>query len=195
VKETSKATRRRWCEESQGGFPWKSVFVGKGIDVGCGDDPLPFGNCQPFDQKDGDANRLSRYFPAGHFDYLHASQCLEHMHDPTTALAEWLKVVKPGGHVICTVPDWVAYEGMRWPSANNPDHKSSWSMIYRGSIAPIHIHIPTYLSKFPVEVLLARFVDANYDYRIGTSRDQTREESAGVECWNEFVIRKEPCNR
>lgn len=160
--------------------------------MGCGDDKLPFPECEPFDQIHGDANRLGDFFPPETFDYLHASQCLEHMHDPRKALAEWLGVVKPGGLVICTVPDWVAYEGMRWPSRVNPDHKSTWSMIYRGSTAPIHIHIPTYLEEFPATVLLARFVDTHYDYHIGTSVDQTREESDGVECWNEFVIRK--CN-
>lgn len=187
--------RRRWCEQATGGFPWNSLFHGSGIDVGCGNDPLPFSDCIPFDQKDGDANQISQYFEADTFDYLHASQCLEHMHDPRHALSEWLKIVKPGGVVICTIPDWVAYEGMRWPSVSNPDHKSSWSMIYRGSTAPIHIHIPSYLAEFPVSVLLARFVDTNYDYTVGTSMDQTREESDGVECWNEFVIRKDPCNR
>lgn len=192
MKETSKTMRRRWCEQAAGGFPWSQLFQGRGIDVGCGDDPLPFAGCLPFDQQEGDANRLAEYFPADHFDYLHASQCLEHMRCPRAALSQWLTVVKPGGHVICTVPDWVAYEGMRWPSHNNPDHKSSWSLIYRGSSAPIHIHIPTYLGQFPVEVLLARFVDSNYDYSVGASRDQTLEESDGVECWNEFVLRK--CN-
>lgn len=190
MKETSKAMRRRWCEDFRGEFPWRSIFVGKGIDVGAGDDPLPYQECRAFDMADGDANRLAEYFPEGSFDYLHASQCLEHMHDPRAALAQWLKVVKPGGHVICTIPDWVAYEGMRWPSVYNGDHKSSWSMVYRGSIAPIHIHIPSFLAEFPVDVRLARFVDANYDYKVGTSRDQTLPEMDGVECWNEFVLRK-----
>jgi len=190
MKETSKAMRRRWCEDAGKVFPWRKIFVGRGIDVGAGDDAMPFADCVAFDQEDGDANRLSEYFPPQEFDYLHASQCLEHMHDPQAALAEWLVVVKPGGHVVVTIPDWVAYEGMRWPSPYNGDHKASFSMIYRGSIAPIHIHIPTFLAKFPVEVRLARFVDANYDYQVGTTRDQTMPEADGVECWNEFVLKK-----
>lgn len=168
------------------------MFKGKGLDVGCGPDPLPFKNCQGFDMEDGDANNLSKYFPSDTFDYLHGSQVLEHMHDPARALRDWFTIVKPGGYVVQTVPDWVAYEGMQWPSRYNPDHKSSWSMIYRGSIAPIHVHIPTFLKSFEdiAEVRLARFVDDNYDYRIGVSQDQTWEPAKAVECWNEFVLQK-----
>lgn len=191
MKEASKAMRRRWCEDESGVFPWRSIFQGKGIDVGCGDDLLPFEDCQPFDMQHGDANRLGDYFPEGTFDYLHASQCLEHMVDPWEAFRQWLKVVKPGGYLIVTVPDWVAYEGMQWPSQWNGDHKSTWSMIYRGSIAPIHVYVPDFLKGFPVKVNLSRFVDTNYDYAVATTIDQTFSESESVEAFIEFVVQKE----
>ena len=131
--------------------------------MGSGDDALPFPGCRPFDQKDGDANRLSDYFKTESFDYLHASQSLEHMHDPRAALTQWLYVVKPGGHLVISIPSWEIYEGMVWPSRFNPDHKSTWSMSLRGSPAPIHILVPEFLKEFPVKVERCRLVDANYD--------------------------------
>lgn len=187
--ETSKAMKRRLAESD---VNWSLIFRGRGIDVGCGPDKLPYADCLGFDEKDGDANQLSRYFPPESFDYLHGSHVLEHMDDPTAALRDWLTLVKPGGYVIQTVPDWVAYEGMQWPSRYNPDHRSSWSMLYRGSIAPIHVHIPTFLAQFSADasVLLARYVEVNFDWRVGQSRDQTWREEDGVEIWNEFVLMK-----
>jgi len=190
-RESTKAMTRRLAGEER--KYWHLVFHGRGIDVGCGDDPItPFApDCRTFDRDDGDANVLSSYFPRDHFDFVHASHVLEHMHDPRAALRDWLRVTKPGGRVVVLVPDWVAYEGMVWPSRWNSDHKSSWSMIYRGG-APQHIHIPSYLAEFHAvaEVELCRFVDTNYDYAIGTTIDQTLPSEKAVECWNEFVLRK-----
>lgn len=189
--ETRKAMRRRLNESAH---PWREWFSGSGLDVGCGpDDALirEFGFVG-FDEKDGDANRLSSYFQKESFDVIHGSHVLEHMRDPVAALRDWLSLLKPGGHVIQTVPDWCAYERMTWPSRFNPDHKSSWSMIYKGSIAPIHCHIPTFLAKFDdiAEVLLARYVEENYDWNKPLAIDQTWNPEDGVEIWNEFILRK-----
>lgn len=188
MKETSKAMRRRWADET---FPWKLIFTGKGIDVGSGDDPIRDLDCVPFDQKDGDANRLSSYFPPNHFNWLHSSQSLEHMVDPNLAIRDWLKVVKPGGYLICTVPSWELYEGMIWPSRWNGDHKSTWSLWQKGSPAKIHVFVPEFLgSLLPSTTMLIRLVDANYDYKVGTRIDQTYKFENGVEAFIEFVIQK-----
>lgn len=190
--ESQKSMRRRYVEHHTGVFPWMDLFKGVGLDVGCGPDKVPFDNFRGWDVEDGDANHLSQYFHPESFDLLHASQCLEHLHDPRAVIADWLTLVKPGGYIVVTVPDMYAYEGGHWPSKWNGDHKSTWSMIYRGSKAPIHVHIPTFLAEFSdrAEVLLARLVDTSYDYRAGTSIDQTYDVMAGVEAWCEFVLRK-----
>lgn len=39
------------------------------------------------------------------FDYLIAAHVLEHIDDPILALKNWIRVVKPGGHVVIAVPD------------------------------------------------------------------------------------------
>lgn len=55
-------------------------------------------------------------------DTVFSSHLLEHAEDYKAALAEWWRVLKPGGHLILYVPhaDWYPNVGM--PNAN-PDHK------------------------------------------------------------------------
>jgi SAM-dependent methyltransferase len=187
--ETQKAMKRRWREDDAGIYPWRKWMAGRTLDVGCGPDPVP--GAIEFDEKDGDANHLSRYFPAESFDVLHSSQSAEHMHDPVAALNDWLKVVKRGGYLIATVPLWELYEYMRWPSVTNPDHKSTWSFWQRGSPAPHHCKLPEWLDQFGCQVLLCRIVDDNYDYHLGMLKvDQTWIPENGVECFGEFVLQK-----
>lgn len=161
------------------------------LDVGCGPDKLPFENCIGFDTPDGDANHLSRYFEPASFDLIHGSQIAEHLIDAKAALRDWMTLLKSGGYLVITVPDVGAYENFTYPSRYNPDHRASFSMIYRGSPFPIHHHIPTLLASFDdiAETLLARYVEMNYDWK-QRDIDQTWEEAIGVEIWNEWVWRK-----
>lgn len=41
----------------------------------------------------------------GTFDYLIAAHVLEHVDDPISALKTWVRIVKPGGHILIAVPD------------------------------------------------------------------------------------------
>ncbi len=191
-KEATKAMKRRWNEDMSGTLPfkWHEVFRGPGLDIGCGNDKLPFPECRGFDVADGDANKLSSYIPAESLNYVHGSQCLEHMGNPVEALRDWLRCVKPGGYIVQTIPSWELYEGMVWPSRTNADHRSTWSMWQKGSPAPHHCKMPEWLDQFGCEVLLCRLVDNGYDYRIGTSKDQTWIAEHGVEAFIEFVLRK-----
>lgn len=191
MKETSKATERRLEE----GEIWLSIFTGKGIDVGSGDDPLVWKGTEikTFDIEDGDANHLSTYFESETFDFLHASQCLEHMNNPLEALLDWSKVVKKGGHLVITVPDFVLYEKLNFPSRWNPDHKSTWSSFVKGSWAPYHVYIPDLVKfiEFKIgDVIISRLVDRYYDYFKGNDVDQTFNYEDKVECFQEIVIRK-----
>lgn len=193
MREASKAMRRRYIEDALGEFPWMKLFRGDGIDVGCGPDKIPFDRCIAFDKEQGDANDLLAHFPANHFSYLHSSQSLEHMVDPAAALASWIDVVKPRGHLIVTVPDFTLYERLQWPSRYNPDHKSTWSMSLRGSPAPIHCFLPEWLEQFKnTKIVLCRTVDAHYDFSLlnKLAIDQTLPEDAGVEAFIEFVLQK-----
>jgi SAM-dependent methyltransferase len=49
-------------------------------------------------------------FPAESQDAVYSSHCLEHVEDPITAIREWHRVIKTGGHVITVVPHAFLYE-------------------------------------------------------------------------------------
>jgi SAM-dependent methyltransferase len=56
------------------------------------------------DIKQGDA--LSLPFADGEFDRVVASEVLEHIPDDRTAIAELVRVLRPGGTIAVTVPSW-----------------------------------------------------------------------------------------
>lgn len=81
MRETSKSAVQRW----RGGAFQSRYFVGRGIDIGAGDDsPGQFagffpgmGSVRAWDVSDGDA----QYMAAGEadsFHFVHSSHCLEH---------------------------------------------------------------------------------------------------------------------
>jgi hypothetical protein len=126
MKECGKAVFRRLFEPS---FAAR-YFVGRGLDVGSGDDPLSsyaqffprISEVASWDVEQGDAQFLQGV-PDEHYDFVHSSHCLEHMADPAMALASWFRVVRPGGHLVVVVPDEDLYEQAQWPSTFNGDHK------------------------------------------------------------------------
>lgn len=189
MKETSKATERRRKDPEF----WSPIFSSAVIDVGAGDDPLiwPEAVVTPFDVGDGDANELHKFVGAKAFDTLHASQCLEHMHDPYEALRSWARVCRK--YIVFTVPDFVLYEKLNWPSRWNPDHKSTWSDYLPESPArEKHVFLPKFVEWVGAsglgEVILCRLVTANYDFTLGPEIDQTFVFENGVECFHEVVI-------
>ena len=94
-----------------------------GIDVGAGGDPIvPTAIC--IDRADdhparghvgnhvtnlvGDAGDLY-WFKDNVFDWVYSSHTLEDTEDTKAWLAEWLRVIKPGGNLILFLPDERAY--------------------------------------------------------------------------------------
>lgn len=189
MREASKATNRRLKDSS---FQWGMVlYQGAVLDVGSGDDPLEGSDCVHFDLPDGGGDLLTKFFNDGAvFTAIHGSQVLEHMSDPSAALRSWLELLRPGGHIVATVPDFVLYEKLCWPSIWNAGHRSTWSLTHKGSPAPIHCKLPEWLEQFPVEVLLCHLVDTNFDYTASRDVDQTFLFEDGVEAFVEFCIRK-----
>jgi SAM-dependent methyltransferase len=115
--ETSKARGRRVRE----GF-FERYCRGIGLDIGYGGDLLA-PNCRPWDIEHGDALHL-RPLKDASFDFIYSSHTLEHMSDPSAALKNWWRVLKPGGYLILYIPHRDLYE-KKWglPSRWNPDHK------------------------------------------------------------------------
>jgi len=142
--EQSKAAKRRY---NSGAFHAR-YFVGVGMDIGGKPDPLSqyahifarLRRADVWDIEDGDAQFMAGVRDAK-YDFVHSSHCLEHMEDVEEALRNWLRIVKPGGHVIVTVPDEDMYERGVWPSTSNPDHKWTFTMQKTESWSPRSVNV------------------------------------------------------
>ena len=174
-------------------------LVGNGMDIGAGNDPLAqywelfplITGCRPWDTAYGDGDGATlEGVPDNSLDFLVSAHCLEHVNSPMEALANWLRVVKPEGHVIIIVPDEDRYEQGVWPSTHNGDHKftftvakriRSWSPVSRNLIDLIGAHREA-------EILKIEVLDAQHLY--GVPRvDQTMGIGEGA---IEVILRKRP---
>ena len=173
-------------------------FVGEGINVGAGFDHLSFyGSLFPlmsgvkeWDVEDGDGMLLESVGDET-YDFLHSSHCLEHLQDPMLALSNWIRVVKPGGHIIFTVPDEDLFEQGVWPSLpSGSDHLTSWTIAKTESWAPNSCSLLALLPHFAhcVTILKIELIDRMYLYD-KEPIDWTLL-PAGHECAIEVILRK-----
>lgn len=194
ANETSKQMMRR-CSDRRFATRW---IVGDGIDIGCGPDPLSkladffplMRSLRPWDMPDGDA-MLMQGVADDSYDFVHSSHCLEHLVDPLRAMSNWVRICKPGGHLVVTVPDEDLYEQGVWPSTFNSDHKWTFTILKPRSWSPRSISVLNLLAAFQeqVEILKVEKLDSGFDYRLPRV-DQTRGGLA--ESAIEFVLRKKP---
>jgi SAM-dependent methyltransferase len=192
MHETSKAQMRRLADIR---FATR-YFVGVGIDIGSGDDQLSqyaellplIKSCRDWDTMDGDAQLLADVGDDS-FDFVHSSHCLEHMRDPYAAVGNWLRVLKPGGHLVVTVPDEDLYEQGVFPSTYNTDHKWTFTICKSSSWSPRSVNMFDLLraSCAVAEIVKLDRLDAMYRYRLRRF-DQTLTPVA--ECAIEFILRK-----
>ncbi|TWB37192.1 tetratricopeptide repeat protein [Nitrospirillum pindoramense] len=190
--ETTKQMLRRAAD---GRFARRWI-VGEGIDIGCGPDPLGklkdyfplMTSTRPWDLPDGDA-MLMEGVADNSYDFVHSSHCLEHLVDPVRALSNWIRICKPGGHLIITIPDEDMYEQGVWPSIFNQDHKWTFTILKPQSWSPKSISIVQLLDLFKeeVEVLKLEKLDSGFQYD-APLRDQTLKGTS--ESAIEFVLRK-----
>ncbi len=188
MEECSKAARRRKLD-------WRFAnrwFVGRGLDVGAGSDPLKTEDWPnvtevvSYDKLQGHSDgQFLAEIKDDEFDFVHSSHCLEHLHNTRSALTNWLRVLKPGGYVICTVPEEFLYEFGRWPSRWNEDHKVSFTLRSM-PIIPSSVNLTTLLWKLPVDLEHLSLLTQGWDPK-KAGQDQTLGEA---EAAIEFVARK-----
>ena len=84
-----------------------------------------------------DALRLTETFGRDRFDVVVSSECIEHTPSPDDAIAEMLAVLKPGGLLSLSTPNYVWYPVVRLATAlkvrpfDGYENFSSWSSIRR----------------------------------------------------------------
>lgn len=194
MKECSKSIMRRMHEPNFS----NRYFVGKGLDIGGGPDPLGlylelFPRMQGvkiWDKTDGNAETLDT-IESCIFDFVHSSHCLEHLDDPSQALQNWFRVLKPDGYLVIMVPDEDMYEQGEFPSTWNGDHKFTFTISKKNSWSPKSINILDLLETLDEnhEIIKIQKLDASYRYNIPRF-DQSLTPIG--ECGIEIIIRKRP---
>ncbi len=192
MRELSKSIVRRQRDPN---FITK-YFVGEGLDIGGLPDPLAlysefFPLCKSvkiWDWEDGDAQYLKN-LESNSQDFIVSSHCLEHLRDPVEGLYNWIRVTRPGGHLIITVPDEDLYEQGVFPSNKNLDHKNSFTVLKKKSWSNASISIIQVLSIFSEEIDIRKIevLDSTYRYDLPIY-DQTATPVG--ESAIEFILRK-----
>ena len=192
MKECSKSIARRLGDPNF----INRYFVGHGLDIGGKPDPLGlyiemFARLQSvktWDWEDGDAQFLAGVADDS-IDFVHSSHCLEHLKDPAEGLQNWFRVLKPGGHLIITVPDEDLYEQGVFPSTFNLDHKWTFTVHKQKSWSDRSINVLELVSGLDARADLTKLELLFATYRFDLPRyDQSQTPVA--ECGIEFVVRK-----
>ena len=175
MNETSKCYEIR---NNEGHF--ESYLKGRGIDIGCGDDKLKIhqGEVDSWDLSNGDAMTMNGIKDET-YDFAYSSHCLEHLECVEIALYNWSRILKKDGYLYFTVPEFVLYEKMRFPSVFNCDHKNTFSYYIERKQTKRENHynykdINQILEKLKMEVSICKLQDDNFDYDAGPEKDQTR---------------------
>ncbi len=177
-------------------------LIGDGIDIGAGPDSIAqyheffplMRSCRAWDMPDGDAE-LMETIADNMFDFVHSSHCLEHMRDVKKALGNWIRILKPGGHLICIIPDEDLYEQGIFPSTFNNDHKHTFTIYKKKSWTTKSINVTELLMnlKQKIEIKKIELLDATYRYNLNNTINQARFDQTTTpigECSIEFIIKK-----
>lgn len=188
--ETTKSISRRLSDPC-----YREVyFVGQGIDIGAGPDGLSkqlhhfprITSCRDWDLEDGDAQEMAGVEDET-YDFVHSSHCLEHMRNPFNALHNWLRILKPGGHLVAMVPDEELYEQGVWPPTFNTDHKHSFRTYRHGQLAESVNVLAMLLER---EVVKIERLHLGHPLYAGTADRFDYTQSPFIESAIEFVLRK-----
>ena len=192
MKECSKSIIRRLHDANF----IRSYFVGTGIDIGGKPDPLVLyqelfpriSSVRTWDIEDGDAQFMASVADET-FDFVHSSHCLEHLCEPVVALQNWLRILRPGGHLVVTVPDEDLYEQGVFPSTFNRDHKWTFTILKQHSWSSCSLNILDLLQQLSDVCDVRKVAVHDETYRYGLPRyDQSLTPVAEVSI--EIVLRK-----
>ncbi len=189
--ETLKAKQRRLKENF-----FELYCKGKGIDIGCGIDPiLPNAYCydKVIDQV-FDATYVKEIEDES-FDFVYSSHCLEDLEDPATAIKNWWRIVKPSGFLIIYVPHRDLFERKKnLPSAGNQNHK--WYFLIDRDEPPVTLGLVPLVSKnlTNYDIIYVKKCDTNYTRRIENLENNMYRIIATGEFSIEMVIQKYPNN-
>ena len=128
------------CGDESSKIRWETVRYtrGQGLDLGCGPSkiwPHAIGvdnhkdtHLFGIEMKPDVVSSVTdlRIFGSASVDWVYSSHCLEHIDDYRSALKEWWRLVKPGGHLILYLPHRDLYPCIG-TEGSNPDHKHDFA--------------------------------------------------------------------
>lgn len=131
--------------------------TGNGIDIGSGGDPVvphaisidvitPYADYGKGIQWRGDA--LDLPFKDATMDFVYSSHLLEDYHDWWAPLREWVRVLKPGGHLVILIPD-----RERWHAALMRGQPPNCAHRHEGTVG----ELTTYCGGLGLEVIMDRY--------------------------------------
>ena len=127
IRVVGTESRKTYLEKTINGF-FNKYMPGHGCEIGyAGYTP----DVQPIlEQCDGydlsTPGYDGKHIPVAneHYNWVYSSHALEHIEDYKQAINEWMRVIKPGGHIVTVVPHRDLYEKkLTPPSQFNGDHK------------------------------------------------------------------------
>ncbi len=194
MKECSKSVLRRLYDPNFA----RLYFRGDGVDIGGKPDPLSIyselfpliSSVRTWDIEDGDAQYMEN---VGNdtFDFIHSSHCLEHLRDPAEALLNWMRILRPGGHLVLTMPDEDLYEQGQFPSTFNRDHKWTFTVFKPRTWSERSINLLDLLRGLGESCDIRRIMVIDEAYRYSLPRyDQTL--TPITESAIEVIVRKRP---
>ena len=106
-------------------------------------------------------------------------------------MANWLRILKPGGHMVITVPDEDMYEQGIFPSTFNADHKWTFTIFKALSWSERSRNLTELVSGLGDASDVQKIERLTSTFRLSLPRfDQTLTPIG--ECGIEFIIRKRP---
>lgn len=192
MHEQSKAAKRRFDD---GNFH-NRYFIGRGIDIGCGVDSLNnlrhvfrgIQEVKAWDLPDGDAQYMAT-ISDNQFDFVTSSHCLEHMKNPYEALNNWIRICKPNGYLVITIPDREMYEQGNWPSIYNDDHKFTFSM--KKFSNPENIYVLEFLHHFAINnIITVEKIEVIRDFYYENIPPQDQTFHPCIESCIEIILKK-----
>jgi SAM-dependent methyltransferase len=141
-----------------------------------------------WDLSDGDAQYMLGIGDS-QFDFVLSSHCLEHLRDPFVGIENWFRILKPGGHLVVTIPEEDLYEQGEWPSDKNLDHKWSFTVWKEESWSPKSVNVIELIQTLGelADIRSIKVEDSGYRFSVGNF-DQTLTPTS--ESAIEFIIRK-----
>jgi len=194
MQELSKSIQRRLHDSN---FVTR-YFTGEGIDIGAGPDPLNlYAELFPlitgvriWDVIDGDAEFMNGCDDA-QYDFVHSSHCLEHSRTPEVALKNWLRILKPGGHLVVLIPEEDMYEQGVFPSTFNGDHKWTFTVFKTSSWSNRSRNLLDLIATLGEDADVIKIEQLTGSYRFSLERTDQTLTPIG-EAAIEFIIRKRP---